>query len=333
MKTLLVTNGDSAAGLLKDAGVDATILPWRDCLHVGPVPSTKNEAELRGIRASFLTDLSAEKPDQIEADLADRDAQIIAHETFDRIELWFEHDLYDQLQLVQIVDMLAQNNRHEDIILVQAPTYLGMQSPDNILRFNDLAMPLNDISIASARKVWAAFRQPDPTAFAALVDDKIAGFPFLPQAIKRMLEEMPGRDGLSRTQRQIVYSINRGVNRPGPLFARVLAMEEAAFWGDTGFFRELSLLSQCANPLIKGLSEPFKPDLMFDDERRKAFIQSSLTLTEIGHEILDAKHDFADLNKVDFWWGGTRITNDNLWRWDPESRKLTAPTKPSRTLQ
>ncbi len=29
--------------------------------------------------------------------------------------------------------------------------------------------------------------------------------------------------------------------------------------------------------------------------------------------------DFADLrhNPIDRWWGGTQLTNDNLWRWNP----------------
>ena len=30
-----------------------------------------------------------------------------AHADFDRIELWFEHDLYDQLQLLQILAFFA----------------------------------------------------------------------------------------------------------------------------------------------------------------------------------------------------------------------------------
>ena len=40
---------------------------------------------------------------EIAADFAARDAVLSAHSGFDRIELWFEHDLYDQLQLVQVL--------------------------------------------------------------------------------------------------------------------------------------------------------------------------------------------------------------------------------------
>ncbi len=327
MKTLLITNGDSAAGLLREAGVEADILPWQDCLHIGPVPQTETDAELRNIRGSFLTSMSEKSVAEISEELKQRDNFIAHHGAFDRIELWFEHDLYDQLQLVQIVDMLTRHSRRENIILVQAPTYLGMQRPDNILRFKDLALPVNDAMIATAAKVWKAFRQSDPQSFAALVAGKIAGFAFLPAAIRRMLEELPGPDGLSRTERQILYSINRGVNRPGPLFARVMAMEEAVFWGDTGFFSSLSNLAQGAHPMIRGLSEPFESAIMEDDERRKAFILSSLELSETGSDVLAGNHDYADLNEIDFWWGGTHITKDRLWRWNAESRALELQNK------
>ena len=33
--------------------------------------------------------------------------------------------------------------------------------------------------------------------------------------------------------------------------------------------------------------------------------------------ILAHKEDFSRHNPIDRWWGGTGLTNDNLWRWDP----------------
>ena len=130
----------------------------------------------------------------------------------------------------------------------------------------------------------------------------------------------------------MIYSINRGVARPGPLFARVLAMEEAAFWGDSGFFKVLSDLTFCETPLIQGTSEPFEQAILADGTRRKAFIQSPLELTDCARAILAGTQDFAAFNSVDFWWGGSHITNDQLWRWDAESTTLTPPSDAPHTL-
>ena len=94
---LHVTNGDSTVAGLRPLVGDA--LPWRDVLHEGPVPAV-GEAELRRVRAAFL---GAERA---LPELAARDAAFAAHRD-GRYVLWFEADLYDQLQLAQILARLA----------------------------------------------------------------------------------------------------------------------------------------------------------------------------------------------------------------------------------
>jgi len=37
---LNITNGDSAAGTLSEAGIEGKIISWRDVLHEGPVDAS-----------------------------------------------------------------------------------------------------------------------------------------------------------------------------------------------------------------------------------------------------------------------------------------------------
>ena len=91
--TLHVTNGDSTVEKL---GLDA--LPWRDALHEGPVVK-----DGRARRAEFLG--------VDEAEFERRDRRLDEHEG-DYV-LWFEADLYDQLQIVEILWRLrAQAGPH-----------------------------------------------------------------------------------------------------------------------------------------------------------------------------------------------------------------------------
>ena len=53
------------------------------------------------------------------------------------------------------------------------------------------------------------------------------------------------------------------------------------------------------------------------DARHKAILRSRLSLTEFGKAIVAYKEDFSRHNPIDRWWGGTHLTNDRLWRWDP----------------
>src|SRR5687767_9453549 len=104
---LHVTNGDSAAERIRAAGVDGTILPWRDVLHEGPVPAGLPLERLSAVRAEFLASAGAGAPEAVRRDFAERDRTLMAAAREDEVVLWFEHDLYDQLQLIQLLDWFA----------------------------------------------------------------------------------------------------------------------------------------------------------------------------------------------------------------------------------
>ena len=53
MPELILTNGDSAAELMREAGFQADIEPWRDVLHEGPVKNLPPR-ECAAERARYL---------------------------------------------------------------------------------------------------------------------------------------------------------------------------------------------------------------------------------------------------------------------------------------
>lgn len=324
MPVLIITNGDVTAETLRAAKPDATVLPWRDVLHEGPVRNIPAD-QFRAERAAFLADGVVHTEVNVLADLEARDATLTRHTDFDRIELWFEHDLYDQLQIVQVISRLATLGRRENLFHVPSPRHLGPLAVNQMLKLEALRLPVNEPMFETAARAWNAYRADNPGALVKAQTGPIAGFPFLGQAITRALQELPGPDGLTRTERQTLYSIDRGVVRPGMLFARVLNMEEAAFMGDRSFFAILSGLAFAAIPLLTGLPERFEPALMAVDERRKAFITATVALTQFGADVLGGKADRAAHTTVDFWLGGTHVTPDNLWRWDDDNETLVPP--------
>ena len=52
-------------------------------------------------------------------------------------------------------------------------------------------------------------------------------------------------------------------------------------------------------------------------DRGRAYKRSRLSLTDFGKAVVAHKEDFSRHNPIDRWWGGTHLTNDNLWRWSP----------------
>jgi hypothetical protein len=138
-----------------------------------------------------------------------------------------------------------------------------------------------------------------------------------------MLEELPGADGLSRTERQSLAVLAEGGTTPVALFAAV--QRQAAFMGDWSFFSLLNGLALAPKPLIDGLmGAPFRPN---GSSSTQPYLQSTLTLTPFGAEVLACRADHAAQNRIDRWWGGTHLTNECLWRWDA-GRSETDPPAP-----
>ena len=104
---LHVTNGDSAANTLRQSSLGGAVLPWQDVLHEGPVPAGPRR-ELLQARAAFVSACGWGSRRSILASLERRDRQLVqALRDGQQVVLWFEHDLYDQLQLVDVLALAA----------------------------------------------------------------------------------------------------------------------------------------------------------------------------------------------------------------------------------
>jgi hypothetical protein len=62
-----------------------------------------------------------------------------------------------------------------------------------------------------------------------------------------------------------------------------------------------------------------------DPERHARYKRSRLSLTALGEAVQAQSEDFSGHNPIHRWWGGTELTNNRLWRWDPMGRTLIAP--------
>ena len=320
MAELIVTNGDNAAELLRLAGRDATILPWRDLLHEGPITRTELAASTAE-RVAYLAGRFRVDPAEIAAQFATRDTLLRAHGDFETVELWFEHDLYDQLQLVQVLAFFAGEARREGLVLVQADDFLGSQTAETILGFADRARPVGMADLDLAAAVWADLATDTPKSIAARVIRPEGPLPFLRPALLRFLEELPApTSGLGRTEQALLSGIAHGATSPANLFHQVIAEEQAAFMGDWSFFHLLDDLAFCDVPLIAGLPPP--PATATDGERFRA---AELELTMAGEDVLAGEEDQVTLSGLDRWWAGTRLLGRSVWRWDRDAALLVPP--------
>ena len=243
---LHVTNGDSTVAIMERARLTGDLVPWRDVLHEGPVPPLP-AGELRRVRAEYLATVGTAGAADVEADLRARDERLAAAiADGEPVVLWFEHDLYDQLQLVQVLAGLSDRPEHVELICVGSfpgrPGFagLGELDPDELASLWPVRTPVVGEHVRAARAAWDAFRAPDPRGLVRASTSYDERLPYVAPALRRLLEELPGaRDGLSRTERQLLAAVAAGARTREQAFLDAAAREQAPFLGDTTAFDRL----------------------------------------------------------------------------------------------
>src|ERR1051326_7758730 len=126
---LHITNGDSVVGTFRQVRFPGVYLPWRDVLHDGPVPQTLTLSELSDIRAQALAGFGWDDSyEKMRAGFAARDQALENFRQHEEVVLWFEHDLYDQLQLIQLLDWFSQQELGKvKLSLIQIDSYPGVK--------------------------------------------------------------------------------------------------------------------------------------------------------------------------------------------------------------
>lgn len=305
MTRLFLTFEDSAAGMLRKTGLANRVLAlgWR--LVWGPLPSPSGLKEGALVDGLFLSKFC---------------------ERFDTIELWADPEPNAQLQLIWLLDYLRP---HPDVVarlgLVQTATRIGELAPDEWGRQRSVPVHNDHLEIAST--AWAAWRAPTPAAWFDLLSHDLSALPQLRNTVTTLLEELPMRiTGLGATETRMLELLAAGHMHPCDLFPGHAKPNERRTYGYWEVGELLDGLARCAVPAVSGLAEgPFDDALHDDKDRHERYKQSRLLLTELGKAVLAQSDDFSRHNPIHRWWGGTELTNDRLWRWDPTNRRLVAP--------
>lgn len=254
-------------------------------------------------------------------------AFVSAAMTRGRLEFWVDPDVNSQIQMMQILNWLRELDGAERVTLVQLQQQLGELTPDEIRNgiFESKTVDGNTCAIAST--YWTAFCQSTPRDWAGLFKTDQTAFDFLSRTCHRMLMELPSAsNGLTETQSRILHLIRDGFDSPIKLFSHESMRRPEAILGYWQLGKMVVHLGRISTPAIHGLPEnEFTLELHDDATRWKRFRSASIALTDFGRALLDGDANFVSGTKIDRWWGGTHLTNANLWRWDGQRELLVAP--------
>ncbi len=326
----ILTDSFSAAGNIKAAGISNHnyIMPIEHEFVDGPVFQATDLYSLFKKRHTVFTKMNKTFLENL-ADIKKRVTQLeefvedaIAH---GELELWFSEKANAQLSLIHLINWLRTiPNALERTVVLDLHEDLGEMHPTFTAEMKVIPKPIDENAIRTASECWLAYCSDTPEACYDLLKSDLTSFPYLRGVILKLLGELPNsKTGLTNTQTQIIEFIDLGVCRVGNLI-RALVMNKKNMIYDYWRHGEILIeLCHCKEPLLIGIEEKeFSLDLHDDIKRYKKFNNAYLELTPFARSILAQKENFLSKNLINRWWGGTKLENNQLWRWDVENFKL-----------
>jgi hypothetical protein len=311
-----VCNGDSTADTLSLADLPGEILVWADALDQGPVLPVSDEEHYK-IRREFWASRGQGDHDK----LAEWDRAFDEAAAAEELILWYEHDLFDQLALIRLLARLARRGLPQTLTIVsidrhpEVPEFLGLGQlkPEQLAELWPRRTPLSRDAIDESITAWIAVTAADPRALPYLTR-RVKAMPFLAGALERHLEEFPDpQSGMSRTERQLLAAVARGVTGAGELMKALQSIDPRYPITDSLLLHTLQTLATC------GFVEGVAPGAW----SQAAMRELHPTITSLGRQALAGAIDRVHEVGIDTWRGGVRLSGRGpVWRWDSAQRKL-----------
>jgi len=326
---LHIHNGDSSAGTLRQFGFPGEHRDFQEVLIEGPAPRDISSDEWTEVRARFLADAYDLKLEDSRKDLREQEVWLRGFSNHDETILWFEHDLFCQINLIYLLDWFSNQSRaNKRLSLICIDQFdgvgafrgLGELTGEQLASLFEGRHRVTDSELDVAVRAWAAYRSPNPREIQLLLEEDTSAMPFLRTALALHLARFPSlRNGLGRVENTALDLISGGAVEFKALFLKFGKAEPVYGLGDLQFWSALQRLGDAKNPLITiSGGEVRKPE-----SNANCFHHASFELTETGRAILAGERDFVATNGIDLWLGGVHLNGGGLWRFDEDSGSLT----------
>lgn len=327
---LHIHNGDSSANIAKASSLPGEHFAWRESLITGPTPAQVSGDEWRSVRARHLSEAYGIDFQECERGLRDQEKKLSSFEGHEEVVLWFEQDLFCQINLLYLLNWLAQQDTGKTkLCLICIGEFPGKENFRGLGELNAEQMAslfparqqVTSAQLKLAELAWAAYCSADPTDVEKVVESETSVLPFLRQALKAHLRRFPStKNGLGSIENRGLKLIHSGTISFIDLFRRFGDAEPEYGLGDAQFWLALQRMRGARQPLLRidnGNSggRELTPDIVHNAE---------FEITETGKSVLRDEADFVELNGIDVWLGGVHVSSNNLWRWDESSGTMVS---------
>jgi uncharacterized protein DUF1835 len=253
MSSLLhITNGDSLTNRLESLHLKGDIITWREMLCEGKTLTNVGSESFWKTRFEFLNkNYKVTKSWFVEKTLKEY-RSLCNHKQQDQIVLWFEYDLFCQINMLAVISWLKTHRRYAHISLVCSGNEdetdkmygLGEVNDEQLLKLYENRIELSQNDIEYADYVWQLYCSDNPIRLENLTDFRNYQFDYLSDAIKSHLRRFPTiKNGLNDIENRILQlSVDKKPKSKRELVRTVLSNQGIYGFGDTQYERVISSL-------------------------------------------------------------------------------------------
>lgn len=253
-KTLHITNGDTTSDYIKELGIPGAIITWREMLCEGRTVAKVGTEDFWKTRFHFLNSAyQISKKLFIEKTL--KEYRSLCNQKNDaEIILWFEHDLFCQINMIAVISWLKKNKKGQPIFLVSSGDVsghkerlgLGELSSEEFLNHYKNRIQLSQEDIDYADYIWQLYCSNSPLRLETVVKlGSKTSFTYLQEAIETHIRRFPSTaNGLNNIENYVLQVANSlSLSSTEQLIHSLLKTEKKYGYGDVQFQHEVLKLS------------------------------------------------------------------------------------------
>lgn len=256
-KTLHILNGDSTRNKFQNTGIDGDTYVWKEVLSEGPVDPEFGSPDFWNKREKFMSkefELAENEYKQVGQEPFEKIASSI--DKYDEVVLWFEYDLFCQVNMIALIHWLGNTNHSGTISLICVGVIdesdklyaLGEINTEAYSQLFETRLKLGSREFDYATDVYEAFSSATPDDLFTFVLMPFAELPYLASALESHFQRFPSKQtGLTEIEQQLILFIQAGERDKIKLVGKMLKWQKHHGFGDLQYFNILKRM----NPLFE----------------------------------------------------------------------------------
>ena len=256
IKTVHVLNGDSTVPIFAKSGISGDVVVWREMLCEGQIHHTIGSDEFWKERyAYFEYELGVSKLEYFDRTIK----EIVKLEdlsNYSEVVLWFEYDLFCQINLLGLCTYLRINYRKSLTYYLVCPG--NIKGKEKLQSLSDLSpavyttlfrdkIKLTKNNLQFAEQCWTIYIENSKEKLEAFNFDQCPKFNYLQVAMNQHFQRFPKENGLNQIENKIITVIGAQGFTADEIVEHLLIwqQEETVYgFGDLQYFMYLKRLNK-----------------------------------------------------------------------------------------